>query len=188
MGYFVEGLRQDIRSRVRTHKPKDKYLAMHLARDVEAELPALKEGDEDDTSRKGKGMGWVFKNGLGSKNWATNDKSQAQSQTLPYGSSSGSIRSEGQNRSHTTLHDFASQGSFLQGSTALTKELDSPTIGSKEHRRGSSEKNRGVHHLTYAELLDRKAKGFCFRCSEKFHSLHQCTDWQLRLVILDDHG
>lgn len=56
LGYFVEALRLDIRSRVRMHKPKDKYSAMQLAWDVEVEILALK-GDDDDAGRKGKGMG-----------------------------------------------------------------------------------------------------------------------------------
>ncbi|MCI32237.1 retrotransposon gag protein, partial [Trifolium medium] len=38
LGYFVGGLRHDIRSRVRTFKPRNRYLAMQLARDVEREF------------------------------------------------------------------------------------------------------------------------------------------------------
>ncbi|XP_073222546.1 uncharacterized protein [Cicer arietinum] len=34
--------------------------------------------------------------------------------------------------------------------------------------------------------MDRKARGICFRCWERFHPLHQCAGKQLRLVILGD--
>lgn len=40
--------------------------------------------------------------------------------------------------------------------------------------------------VPYSELMDRKAKGSCFRCGERFHPLHQCGEKQLRLVILGD--
>lgn len=56
LGYFIGGLRPEVRSRVWTHKPKNKYVAMHLARDVEVEFLVL--GGEDKVTSKGKGMGW----------------------------------------------------------------------------------------------------------------------------------
>lgn len=34
--------------------------------------------------------------------------------------------------------------------------------------------------------MDRKSRGQCFRCGEKYHPLHQCVDRQLRIVILGD--
>lgn len=52
-------------------------------------------------------------------------------------------------------------------------------------RRGGFEKNRGVCHLSYGELLDRRAKGLCFRCGEKFSPTHRCSG-SLRLIVLSD--
>lgn len=52
--------------------------------------------------------------------------------------------------------------------------------------RKENKKNRGIKHLSYAELMNRKVKGLCFRCGERYHPLHQCTEQQLRMVILGD--
>lgn len=54
---------------MRTHKPTDRYTAMQLARDIEAEFLVLKGQDEDDTGSKGKGTSWVMKSGLGLGIW-----------------------------------------------------------------------------------------------------------------------
>lgn len=52
--------------------------------------------------------------------------------------------------------------------------------------RGGVTNIRGIKHLPYLELMDRKACGLCFRCGKRFHPLHQCTDKQLCLVILGE--
>lgn len=39
--------------------------------------------------------------------------------------------------------------------------------------------------------MDRRNKGLCFKCGEKFHPLHQCSEKSLRLVVVeeeDDEG
>lgn len=51
LGYFVGGLRRDIKNRIRTLKPKNRYQAMQLARDIEVELTP----DEDDDEYVGMG-------------------------------------------------------------------------------------------------------------------------------------
>lgn len=59
--------------------------------------------------------------------------------------------------------------------------------GRDDAGRWNNSRSRGVRHLPYFELMDRKARGFCFRCGEKFHSLHQCAEKQLCLVILGNN-
>jgi len=56
----------------------------------------------------------------------------------------------------------------------------------KEERKSGVEQSRGVKHLSYQELMERKAKGLYFRCGEKFHPMHQCTERQLQLLVLGD--
>jgi hypothetical protein len=49
--------------------------------------------------------------------------------------------------------------------------------------------SRGVRHIPFSEVQDRRSKGLCFRCNERWNSLHQCATKQLRLIILaDDEG
>lgn len=54
-------------------------------------------------------------------------------------------------------------------------------------RRVVADKSRGIRHICYPELMERRAKGLCFRCGDKFHPLHQCSEKQLRLLMLDDN-
>ncbi|KAI5391230.1 hypothetical protein KIW84_076176 [Lathyrus oleraceus] len=63
LGYFIGGLRHDIRSRVRTFKPHSRYVAMQLARDVEREF----------AENSGHGFGSRYKPGHGS--WKKSQKS-----------------------------------------------------------------------------------------------------------------
>lgn len=49
-----------------------------------------------------------------------------------------------------------------------------------------SERARRVCHLSYLELMNRKAQGLCFRCGEQYHPLHQCAARSMRLLILSD--
>jgi hypothetical protein len=42
----------------------------------------------------------------------------------------------------------------------------------------------GLHHLTYQEPMERKSSGICFGCRERFRPSHQCSEKQLKLVIL----
>ncbi|KAL6499801.1 hypothetical protein OROGR_027711 [Orobanche gracilis] len=54
------------------------------------------------------------------------------------------------------------------------------------NRSFTNDRNRGTKHLPYAELMNRKAQGLCFRCGEKYNPLHRCTEKQLRLIVLRD--
>ncbi|WVZ05566.1 hypothetical protein V8G54_018912 [Vigna mungo] len=50
----------------------------------------------------------------------------------------------------------------------------------------ASDRNRDTKHLPYSKLMNRKAQRLCFRCGEKYHPLHKCTERQLRIVVLAD--
>lgn len=45
LGYFIGGLRLEIKNRVRTMRPKNRYHAMQLARDIEVELWPVEEDE-----------------------------------------------------------------------------------------------------------------------------------------------
>lgn len=47
-------------------------------------------------------------------------------------------------------------------------------------------RDRGTHHLSYQDLLDRKQKGLCFKCGGSYGPLHQCPVKQLRVVMLNE--
>lgn len=84
---------------------------------------------------------------------------------------------------------LSSIGSFVRNKSSIPISIrgwTSPARHSDGDRRGNFERNKGVRHLSYGELMERKAKGLCFRCSDKFHPLHRCSG-QLRLIELSDN-
>ncbi|MCH83576.1 RNA-directed DNA polymerase (Reverse transcriptase) [Trifolium medium] len=56
----------------------------------------------------------------------------------------------------------------------------------QSERRRSGARDRGFTHLSYQELMDRKQKGLCFKCGGPFHPMHQCPDKQLSVLVLDE--
>lgn len=171
MGYFVEGLKPNIRSRIRNFKPQTHYQALQLAWDIEVEFETWFQKEEGGLNWDKSGM-WgtsrVVKNGLsvgrtaGNKGVIGPSQSQATEVGFSFGSGERSHWSGGQSSTST------------QGSTTRC-----PTTATKHHevdQRGSFERNKGIRYLSYGELMDSKTKGLCLRCGDKFHPLHCCTD------------
>lgn len=52
-------------------------------------------------------------------------------------------------------------------------------------RKKEGYRDRGVRHLLYQELLERR-KNLCFKCGGPFHARHQCPDKQLRIMVIDE--
>jgi len=75
------------------------------------------------------------------------------------------------------------------GGTPTPKGGPSSTLtlrNGKEETKNGVERNRGIKHLSYQELMEKKAKGLYFRCGEKFHPMHQCSEQQLWLLVLGE--
>ncbi|KAJ1381740.1 Aspartic peptidase, active site [Sesbania bispinosa] len=47
-------------------------------------------------------------------------------------------------------------------------------------------RDRGVRHLSYQELLDRRQKGLCFKCGGAYHPSHTCPYKQIRIMIMEE--
>ncbi|WVZ23416.1 hypothetical protein V8G54_001960 [Vigna mungo] len=50
--------------------------------------------------------------------------------------------------------------------------------------RGARE--RGVRHLSYQDLVDRRKKGLCFKCGGPYGPNHQCPIKQLRAIVAEN--
>lgn len=175
LGYFMGGLKTNIRLRVRIMSPRSRVQAMKIARDVETEmrgplLPRVSDGGP--RNWKGSGSGGY------KLSWKTGFGSQYNPGSTRMGNGStnyfvGSVQSK-----------TGSSPSNPNGNT----NANTSTVRSRgdEGRRYGGERNCGLKHLLYSELMERRAQGLCFRCGEKYHPLHQCAEKQLRLVILGD--
>ncbi|KAJ9547857.1 hypothetical protein OSB04_020400 [Centaurea solstitialis] len=166
LGYFLGGLRSEIRVKVRTFNPLNRIQAMKIARDVESELQGS-VGPRNLSIRswgRNSGGGTYGKGNFGSTPYPTLSR-----RNFGPGPSGGIVS--------VTKPNVAKQIAAPQ----LVQPLRTVASDRKEN-----EKNRGVKHLPYADLMDRKAKGLCFRCGERYHPLHQCAERQLRMLILGD--
>ncbi|WVZ21141.1 hypothetical protein V8G54_008463 [Vigna mungo] len=142
---------------------------MCLARDVEAEL----QGEE-------------FQHGGGARGWKSN-RDWGTGQREKFGSGSG----QGPNLGRLGVGLGPSQNTQtkpLSVGSSSPHESSSVTPQSSVSGDHSSaaERNRDTKHLPYSEVMNRKAQGLCFRCDEKYHPLHRCTERQLRMVVLAD--
>ncbi|ESW33878.1 hypothetical protein PHAVU_001G106100 [Phaseolus vulgaris] len=49
-----------------------------------------------------------------------------------------------------------------------------------------SDRNSDTKHLPYSKLMNKKARGMCFKCGEHYHPLHHCEEKQLHLLVIGD--
>ncbi|WVZ17573.1 hypothetical protein V8G54_010555 [Vigna mungo] len=169
LGYFIGGLRSEIRRRIRTFNTVNRLQAMRLARDVEAEL-----------------HGEGFQRGGGTRGWKSNrDLGTGQGEKFGSGSGQGPNLGKlgvGLGPTQNTQTKPLSVGSSSPHESSST----TPQSSISGNRSSAADRNRGTKHLPYSELMNRKAQGLCFRCGEKYHPLHRCTERQLRMVVLAD--
>ena len=167
LGYFMSGLKQPIRRRVRTLNPQNRMQMMRMAKDVEEEL---KEEDDDGDRAYGKKLlGRSEPSGLGSKFRSGFNPAQKEM--------SRSTNSGWANPSRKT-------GSVGSNSKSTSSLSSTGKKGEYDRRSGGSEKWKGVRN---EEMEERRAKGLCFKCGGKYHpTLHKCPERALRLLILGE--
>ncbi|WVZ20486.1 hypothetical protein V8G54_007808 [Vigna mungo] len=155
-------LRPEIRQRFRTFTLVNHLQAICLARDVEAEVQG--EGFQ----RGGGIQGWKS-----NRDWGTGrgEKSRSGSGQGPHLGKIGiglgptpSIPTKPLSAASSSPHE-----------SRLTTQGSRVSVD----RFSTVDRNRSTKHLPYSELMNRKAQGLCFRCSEKYHPLHRCIERQL---------
>ncbi|PNX99328.1 retrotransposon-related protein [Trifolium pratense] len=159
LGYFMSGLKPQIRRRVRTLNPLSRMQMMRIAKDVEEEL---KEADEDE----GRGVSRKGVQDRGNKsNWA------------------GSF-SKGQNGSHPNRSFNSGWSNPSPKSHSAMSKSNSNTSMATTGRTGPW---KGVRSVQNSEIVERRAKGLCFKCGERWHpTMHKCPEKALRVLILGE--
>lgn len=160
-GYFIHGLKEKIRGRVRSMRalgPLSRSRLMNLTRAIEYELQETKGS-------------WNGSRSLGGRNGFGSGRSSPNSPMSP----NNSARSSGSEWVYVRGNREAHEGSG-------TKQVSVQEKGRANHR------DKGIRHLPYHELMDRKQKGLCYKCGGSFHPLHQCPDRQLIIMVLADDG
>lgn len=155
LGYFVGGLKREIKNRVRTLKPKNRYQAMQLARDIEAELMP----DEDDDEVRGKkgvyGLYTRQPKSYSAVKWTTGLGASSGSGQPASSSKPGGFFSIG-SKSHATSTNGPASNTMARHPSSSTQ-----TIAKRPgmDQRMTGKRDRGLRHVPYAELVERKAKG-----------------------------
>ncbi|GAU23118.1 hypothetical protein TSUD_305660 [Trifolium subterraneum] len=162
LGYFMNGLKPQIRRRVRTLEPRDRRQMMRIAKHVEAEL---KDEDEDEgrgVSRKG------VVDKLGRSNW--DGPTQRNSSYTP------------PTRSMNSGYSNPPAKSGSSGSNTLSTSSLASTA-----KKGENESRSRWKGMCSDEIAERRAKGLCFKCGGRYHpTLHKCPEKTLRLLILGE--
>lgn len=166
LGYFMSGLKPQIRRRVRTLNPQNRMQMMRIAKDVEEEL----RDDDDEAGRYGSKKG--VQERAGKNDWA-GSVFRNRSGFNPKETN----RSNGANPTQKS----GSSGSNTTPTTSLT------STGKKGENDTRSGKWKGVRSIHYDEMAERRAKGLCFKCGGKYHpTLHKCPESSLRVLILGE--
>ncbi|XP_058734110.1 uncharacterized protein LOC131605817 [Vicia villosa] len=157
-GYFLHGLKPEIRGKVRSLAAMgemNRTKLLQVTRVVEREVRG--------------GNGTSFNRGPKSGYGSTHNGSSGRKN----GSDWGMIRGR----------DIGSNGGVKSGSSGFIgdkqAQIDKKQIGPRD---------RGFKHLSYNEPMERKQKGLCFKCGGPFHPMHQCPDKQLRVLVVEDDG
>ncbi|KAD6454476.1 hypothetical protein E3N88_09182 [Mikania micrantha] len=165
LGYFIAGLKEDVKQWVRLHRPLSRLDAMYLAKDVEAMLRPNSIANNLSQSRFRYLQSPVLSfQGL-------TDGSANLGQADP----KGILGPKGNER------QFASRSEHSRsGSTSKNLNSSSTESGHVFH------KDRGVRSLSRTEWEERRKKGLCFRCGQQYGPAHKCPEGKLRVLLLGD--
>lgn len=166
MGYFIHGLRDGIRGRVRSLKsigPISRPRLLNMARAVEIEVQERRSG----------WSGSRVTGSRGSASWAAHSRSTIVSGT-------GSANS-GRSQNNDWVYVRGAKEGLDKGGTGT-----GPRGGGRSERRQFGPRDRGVRQVSYQQIEECREKGLCFKCGGPFHPKHQCPDRQLRLMITEE--
>ena len=78
----------------------------------------------------------------------------------------------------------------FSGSPVYKPVQNSNPVGKGDNTGDIKKKNggsmRGTRNLSYQELMDRRAKGLCFKCGQHYSPMHQCPEKELRLLVQEE--
>ncbi|KAD4179502.1 hypothetical protein E3N88_28093 [Mikania micrantha] len=160
LGYFVAGLKADVKKWVRLHRPQSRLDAMYLAKDVEQMLRP--NSGNVPISR------FRYLNRFG-----------------PY--SGDGLTSLGSVEPNSELHSKPVAKSFLSSTESSRLGFSSKSASSASvEGTPMFHKDRGVRSLSRTEWEERRKKGLCFRCGLQYSPTHKCAEGTLRVLLLGE--
>ncbi|XP_073035559.1 uncharacterized protein [Primulina eburnea] len=179
LGYFMSGLREEIRRRMIVHAPRTVDHAMMLARGLERELYGM--AVDRGRNKFGLGLGSTVKP-VANMGWTNQAPMHERDRNKHYPSTHSNMRTsnpgEQKTRSPPTPQSYGGGSRGYPGSG-----------GGGMMMRAPDQKNRDGRVVSHQEFLHRREKGLCFRCGEPYHPMHRCANKTLRVTILaEDEG
>lgn len=163
MGYFIHGLKEGIKGRVRSLKaigPISRPRLMNLAMAMEMELQEKRSSWSGSRFSGPRGTGgWTRSSGIAGSGPHSSGRSQGGDWVMVWGGRENPDRSG---------------------------PVSGPRSESKNEKRQFGPRERGIRHLSYQQLMERREKGLCFKCGGPWHPRHQCPDRQLRIMMLEE--
>ncbi|KAJ0764722.1 putative nucleotidyltransferase, Ribonuclease H [Helianthus annuus] len=157
LGYFVAGLRDDVKQRVRLHRPATRLDAMYLAKDVEEMLRP--------SGKLGSASRFRYLNRYG------------PSPGLSVDGPNQLGRSEQKGSTRTTDRVSIGRSDISRFPSSFKVGSESSSIFPKD---------RGMRSLSRSEWEDRRKKGLCFRCGQQYGPAHKCPEGRLRVLLLGE--
>ncbi|CAA0807253.1 Unknown protein [Striga hermonthica] len=158
LGFFLNGLKEEIRVRLRPYDVLDLRTAMKVARSVERELDFL-------NSKYGR---FTTGYGLGFQPRPINP-SRFEPPKL------NNTLTTGQNKNSAAQYKPNDHFKLLPGGTGSSS--------SQLPRHNTTQKSRVARQYSHQEYLDMRAKGLCFRCKQPYNPMHDCPQKSLRALI-----
>ncbi|KAL4563179.1 hypothetical protein LXL04_027215 [Taraxacum kok-saghyz] len=158
LGYFIGGLKEDVKQWVRLHQPKTRLEAMTAAKNIEL---LLRPSDDQNQHRFRYQQGYSggFQGGGG-----------------PFDRRPNFLNKWDSNRPNFQ---------YSENSRATVTSQQQQTAQSTEFA-NMFNRSRGVRSLSKTEYEERRKKGLCYRCGQQFGPHHKCPEAKLRVLLLGD--
>ncbi|KAL1199501.1 hypothetical protein V5N11_008721 [Cardamine amara subsp. amara] len=163
LGIFLNGLKEDIRVKIRPNEASDLRTAIRVARSIEKELDFSNGGKKSNRDK-------TF------KRYSTNNNYNGSGSTFQRTNllSTGSV---------STTNSFGKSAD--KGKPNLTQNKSSGSAFSSTNSTGNNiVRPRGIRQYSHQEFLEMKNKGLCFRCKQPYSPLHDCPYKSIRALML----
>ncbi|KAD5316960.1 hypothetical protein E3N88_16906 [Mikania micrantha] len=159
LGYFIAGLKDDVKKWVRLHRPTSRLDAMYLAKDVEHMLrPASFSGN------------------------VSHSRFRNLNQTGPFAPDGPPLLGPTDSKQAQVHRNSEKSFSYRQDSSRSTPPFKQ-VFSSSSTNSSNVPRDRGVRSLSRTDWEDRRKKGLCYRCGQQYGPAHKCPEGKLRTCL-----
>ncbi|KAL8503204.1 hypothetical protein ACS0TY_022091 [Phlomoides rotata] len=166
LGMFLNGLKDEIRGKIRSKDAEEIHSTMHLARELERELKPPSRFTQPSRFNKN-GSHSSF-----NRSFQTRDDYQVK----------GGCGSSINHPPRTGIGDTTPSASV----SSTSDTAGQPTMAEPKAPKAPT-RARGASYMTHSEYGDLRARGLCYKCKEPYHPTHICSKKSFGVILLDDN-